>query len=126
MSIAVRTLTETHDLTRESVLAEIAAGLGLSLSQAARRLPSNRLSKPAHSSCVWRWINKGVRLPSGEVVRLEGTPVAGRWLTSGPALERFLARQAPQELETRPTPRTPGQRRRASEQAARELDRAGI
>jgi hypothetical protein len=52
------------------ILSEITAGLGLSLTQAARRLPSSRAGRPVHSSCIWRWITSGVRLPSGEVVRL--------------------------------------------------------
>jgi hypothetical protein len=109
------------------VLGEIAAGLGLSLTQAARRLPSSRQGRPVHNSCIWRWIHDGVRLPSGEVVRLEAARLAGRWLTSGPALERFLARQTP-VMDTAPTaaPRTPTQRRRASKRAERELERLHI
>ncbi len=109
------------------VRAEIAAGLGLSLSQAARRLPSSRGGRPVHSSCVWRWINDGVRLPDGAIVKLEAARLAGRWLTSTPAIERFLARQTPTtETASMPVPRTPTQRRKASERAARELERIGI
>jgi hypothetical protein len=109
------------------VLAEIATGLGLSLTQAARRLPSSRGGRPVHSSCVWRWINDGGRLPDGAIVKLEAARLAGRWLTSTPAIERFLARQTPQgKAESMPAPRTPTQSRKASERAAKELEALGI
>ena len=110
-----------------SVLSEIVAGRGLSLSQAARRFPSARLGRPVHSSCVWRWMREGVRLPDGRTIRLECARVAGRWLTSEPALERFLAAQTPAtDSAPMPTPRTPTSRRRASERAAAELEQIGI
>jgi hypothetical protein len=108
------------------ILSEITAGLGLSLTQAARRLPSARRGRPVHSSCVWRWINNGVRLTSGEVVRLEAARLAGRWLTSEPALERFLAAQTPAIGDPLASPRTPTQSRKASERAAKELEALGI
>jgi hypothetical protein len=110
-----------------SVLSEIVAGRGLSLSQAARRFPSARLGRPVHSSCVWRWMREGVRLPGGRTIRLECARVAGRWLTSEPALERFLAAQTPSTGSApASTPRTPTARQRASARAAAELDRIGI
>jgi hypothetical protein len=107
------------------VIEEIARGEGVSLSQAARRLPSNRGGRPVHTSCILRWISGGIRLADGRVVRLEAARVAGRWLTSEGALQRFIAAQTP---DTSPIPsiRTPGQRRRASERAARALDKLGI
>jgi hypothetical protein len=109
-------------------LSEIVAGLGLSLSQAARRFPSARQGRPVHSSCVWRWAREGVRLPDGYVVRLECARVSGRWLTSEPALERFIAAQTPTpDVASSPTmPRTPAARRRDSERAAAELEKVGI
>lgn len=109
------------------ILAEISSGLGLSLAQAARRLPSARQDRPVSTSCIWRWIAKGIRLTDGRIVKLEAARLAGRWLTSGPALERFLAAQTPNlDMPAAPAPRSPGQRRRASKRAARELDRIGI
>ena len=109
------------------VLSEIVSGKGLSLSQAARRFPSSRLGRPVHSSCVWRWIASGVRLPSGEVVRLEVARLSGRWLTSEPAIERFLAAQTPRADQPTPVaPRTPTARQRASERAAKQLEALGI
>lgn len=112
---------------RAEILSEIAAGLGLSLPECARRIPPSRQGCPVSPSCIWRWIAHGVRLPSGEVVRLEAARLSGRWLTSIPALERFLQRQSPQtEGESRPALRTPTQRRRASEQAGKQLDKLGL
>jgi hypothetical protein len=110
-----------------SILSEIAAGLGLSLAQAARRLPSARQGRPVSPSCLWRWIARGIILPDGRCVRLEAARLADRWLTSEPAIERFVARQTPQtDTEPMSAPRAPTQRRRASEQAARQLDEIGI
>jgi len=107
-----------HDLTRETLL---------SLAQAARRFPPARLGRPVSSSTVWRWCRKGVNVPGVGVVRLECVRVSGRWLTSVEAISRFVAAQTPTaDNEARPTPRTPTQRRKASEQAARELERLGI
>ncbi len=108
-----------------AVIPEIAAGQGITLSQAARRLPSNRGGRPVHISCVLRWISNGVRLGDGRIVRLEAARVAGRWLTSEAALQRFIAAQNPGAISA-PTIRTPTQRQRASERAARELEKIGI
>lgn len=107
-----------HDLTRETLL---------SLAQAARRFPSYRAGRPVNPSTIWRWCRQGVRVPGVGVVRLECVRVSGRWLTSEEAISRFVAAQTPPaDAEARPTPRTPPQRRKASERAARELDRIGI
>jgi hypothetical protein len=80
-----------------------------------------------HSSCVWRWIAHGVTLKNGQIVRLEAARLSGRWLTTEPALQRFLAAQTPPNHNA-PTLliRTPRQRERAHQRAVRELDRIGI
>jgi hypothetical protein len=108
------------------VRAEIIRDGGLGLPQIARRFPPYRQGRPVNPSTVWRWITEGVRLPDGTRVRLEAARVGGRWLTSAPALARFMAAQTPRLGEPAPAPRTPGRRRRASEAAARELEKAGI
>ena len=95
------------------LLTEITAGQGLSLTQAARRFPPHRRNRPVNSSTVWRWMHDGVRLPDGTVVRLEAARVCGRWLTSEPALQRFIAAQTPPpEQSIRPPRRTPTKRQR--------------
>jgi hypothetical protein len=114
-------------MNEPNITAEVIAGSGLSLSQAARRIPPFRENKPVAPSTVFRWIMAGVRLPDGTRLRLEGVRLGGRWLTSGPAIERFIDRQTPQ-FAGAPTPasRTAAQRERAAERAARELARLGI
>ena len=116
--MAVVPTHDHHDLTRETLL---------SLAQAARRFPPARLGRPVNSSTVWRWARKGAKVPGVGIVRLECVRVSGRWLTSEEAISRFVAAQTPQgDSDARPVPRTPTQRQRASERAARELDRIGI
>jgi hypothetical protein len=76
-----------------------------------------------------RWIVKGVRSPSGALVRLEGLRLGDRWVTSREALQRFAEALTPcldAPQENPPNPRAPGRRQRASERAAAELERLGI
>lgn len=122
----------THDTnTTADVAAEIAAGGGLALGQAARRFPSYRNSRPVNPSTVWRWLTDGVRLPSGRRLRLEAARIGGRWLTSAAAIERFIRAQTP-ALDPEPTTksattnRTAKQRARDTERTRRELDQIGI
>jgi hypothetical protein len=114
-------------MTKFSVSTEILAGAGLSISQASRRFPPYRENKPIAPSTVFRWMLNGVRLPDGSRVRLEAVRLGGRWLTSAPAIERFIARQTP-SLETDSGPRSRSARTNtlAAEQAARELEQLGV
>jgi hypothetical protein len=106
---------------------EILARGGLSLGQVARRFPPYRGDRPGSPSTVWRWIVVGVRLADGSRLRLEAVRLSGRWLTSEPALARFIRAQTPQlDADPATPPRTPGQRSRAAEWAAEELDRLDI
>src|SRR5262249_43174682 len=98
----------------------------VSLSQAARLLPPGRRGRPVTLSCVLRWVLDGVRLPSGDTVRLEAIRLGGRWLTSVEAMERFALSQTPRLDSPTPVIRTPRQRLRAAERATRELKRVGI
>jgi hypothetical protein len=107
------------------IRAEITAGQGISLPQAARLLPSYRAGRPGSPCTIWRWITSGIRLPDGSTLWLEGARLAGRWLTSRAALTRFVARQTPDlAAGAPPAQRTPGRRERAA--AAAELERVGI
>lgn len=56
-------------------------------------LPPGRRGRHVSLSCALRWTLNGVRLPSGEIVRLEAIRLGGRWLTSIEALQRFAERQ---------------------------------
>jgi hypothetical protein len=106
------------DLSNESTL---------SLTQAAELLPPGRGGARPTLGCVLRWILKGAKGPAGEFVRLEAVRLGGRWLTSREALQRFAERLTPQmDGEPPASPRTLGQRRRASERAAEQLRAMGV
>jgi hypothetical protein len=97
----------------------------ISLSQAGKSLPSYRSNKPVSLSCVFRWVVDGVRLDSGEVVRLEAVRCGGRWLTSREAMQRFIDRQTP-KFDRQPAENAAAKGKERSERAARELAEAGI
>jgi hypothetical protein len=80
-----------------------------------------------HFSTVFRWILKGAKNPSGQRVRLQGCRLGGKWVTSKESLKRFSEALTPIFDDTpMSTARTGGQRKRGSERAAKELERAGI
>jgi Protein of unknown function (DUF1580) len=97
----------------------------ITLSQAAKRMPPSRNGSPVSFNCILRWVKKGSRGPDGERVRLEAVKVGGRLLTSREALGRFAHRLTPQiaDIPLSPTTR---QRRRAMEQAEKELKKLGV
>ena len=106
---------------------DISAESPLSLAQAAKLVPPGRNGKRTHLSTLLRWILRGCRGPSGEVVHLEAARFGGRWLTSREALQRFSARLTPRiDDPERPAPRSPDKRRRASERADAELEKRGV
>jgi hypothetical protein len=99
----------------------------LSLAQAARRLPPGRRGRPVSLSCVLRWVLEGAPGPDGRRVRLEAVRIGGRWLTSAEALGRFAAALTPRLTDESATaPRTPRQRQRAADLAAKRLEEVGI
>src|SRR5687767_11570960 len=104
----------------------------ISLSQAAKLVPPARLGRPVSASCLWRWFREGVRTADGRRVHLEALRVVNRYVTSEPAVRRFILAQQPGTTagqlasDGKPAPRTPGQRARADEQAARILEAKGL
>jgi hypothetical protein len=106
---------------------DLNAESSLSLSQAARLLPPGRRGRPATLSCLLRWVLSGTKAPDGRIVKLEALRLGARWVTSREAIQRFAEALTPRlDAGPAPTPRSPGRRRRASERAAAELERAGI
>src|SRR5262249_31811722 len=102
----------------------------ISLPQAARRIPPYRGGR-TNPSTIFRWVTKGVRLPDSSLLGLEGIRLAGRWITSSEAVDRFIAAQNSAcnpngDEPRRPAVRTPGQRQKASERASRALDEMGF
>jgi hypothetical protein len=78
-------------------------------------------------STLLRWIGKGARAHSGEVVRLEAIRLGSRWHTSQEALQRFAAALTPQPTDQASSRlRTLGERRRATERAAARLESLGL
>lgn len=101
----------------------------VSLATAARKVPG-RGGRPLHPSTIFRWICEGVRTPDGVRLKLEACRIGFSWKTSEQALRRFVdaltAAHSGDAEPPRPMPRSPSARRRASERAARELERVGI
>lgn len=99
----------------------------LTLSEACRVLPRGRRGARPHLSTLIRWITTGAPAPDGTRVRLSAIHIGGKWITSRAALQDFAAALTPQlQPKSEPMPRTPAQRRRASDEAARELKQDGI
>jgi hypothetical protein len=99
----------------------------VSLAQVAREQPPGRGNAPCSLGCVLRWVLKGVRSPSGELVRLEAIRLGGRWVTSREALQRWAERLTPRlDEEPAPAPRTAAARGRAAEKAGKELEAMGV
>lgn len=76
-----------------SVIAEVAAGEGITLSQAARLMSPSGSRRPLHPATIWRWSRDGVKLADGTRARLEVCRLGCRWLTSRAAVARFLVAQ---------------------------------
>lgn len=111
------------------VLAEIQAGDALNLSAAGRLFPGHRGGRAVNPSTVLRWMVKGLIMPTGVVIRLEGVRVGTRWLTSSAAVSRFVtastaASTSPDQPAPPPTP-SPAGRQRAADRAAADLKAAG-
>jgi hypothetical protein len=111
-------------VSESTITSEVISGSGLSLSQAARRFPPYRESRPVAPSTIFRWIVSGVIVRDGRRVRLEAVRLGGRWLTSVQAIERFVAAQTPAlDSDPAPAPRmpTPVQRVTSAERAGQLL-----
>jgi hypothetical protein len=117
----------SHTLTNEATMIDLQNETPLGLAEAAAKLPPFRRGRPVTASCVLPWILSGVKLASGEVVKLEATRIGRRWITSAEALQRFADRQTP-TLDRAPpaTPPPPATRRRSSERAEKALAKLGI
>src|SRR5262249_31309444 len=92
----------------------------LSLQQAAEHA---QVSSPT----VWRWALKGLPGADGQRVRLRAARLGGRWITSIEALQEFCESTTPKLGDDVITPlRTPDKRMRASQRAAKQLEKVGI
>ena len=96
----------------------------LSMSALARMFGELRGGRPTHPSTVTRWHKKGIQLPDGSILKLEGVVLNGKPVSSRQALLRFISAQQPNDADTTPI-RTPKKRRRDSERSSQELAAAG-
>jgi hypothetical protein len=96
------------------------------LPQASKYLPNGRRGRPVHFTTLLRWVLDGVVGPAGQRIRLEAIRLGSKWVTSKEALQRFAEALTPAVDEPLPTPRTPISRQKASERAAKELERMGV
>lgn len=97
----------------------------IGLSATARVFGSAREGKATSPATVYRWCLQGVRVPGGRRVYLEYFWIGSRLMTSRAACVRFIEAQQPDPPADNPRLRSPAERRRASEAAARELERMG-
>jgi hypothetical protein len=115
-----------RDLHRHTLTRAIESDPFISLSAAAKLLPGERPGRSVSPSTVYRWASKGLPLPDGRVIKLAVWRIGRKWVTSRGALAEFIEAQQPGTNEPLATPRTPTQRERASNAAARELDGEGV
>jgi hypothetical protein len=92
----------------------------MSLAQAATRFPGCKGADRIHPASLTRWITRGVRSVTGEVVRLEAERVGCRWMVSVEAIARFTAALAGSD-GNEPEIRSPAARQKAADAAEREL-----
>ena len=94
--------------------------------QLAKRFRSSRRDGNLTPQAIWRWFRFGVRAADGRRVYLEAILVAGRYLSSSAAIERFIAAQQPQPTVDRLPVVSPSARERDARECEAELDRLGI
>src|SRR5436190_629458 len=114
---------------RDTTMIDLATEQQIGLHEPARLYPSCRRGRPKHMSTPLRHITKGVRLPSGERIRLDGARLGGRRITPVEAVQRFMERLTARALPnvppaTSPTLRTTRQRREELDRVAKELSDA--
>ncbi len=80
------------EFSQSQIIQEIVNGLALSMSAAGKIVPALRGESSTRPETIWRWCRHGHKLRDGTTIKLECARLAGRWLTSKPALARFLER----------------------------------
>ncbi len=100
----------------------------LTISQIVARLPGSRGARRIHPATITRWILDGCPSRDGHRVKLVATRAGSRWLVRESDLQAFfdaLAADPTANLSSSQSTRTPTARDKASERAARELERMG-
>ncbi len=97
----------------------------ITISQVCKQVPGARANEHITPSTVCRWILSGAVARSGERLRLRATRAGSRWLVDPTDLEAFFAALSADPFASdapATTPRSPAQRRKASDTAAKKLD----
>ena len=99
----------------------------IGLAPASRIFGTGRNGRSRHPATLTKYINVGVRLPDGKVVKLEALRIGSAFMTSRAAVLRFLAAQQPTDdvadAGENQLP-TPSARKRQQAAATAELDAA--
>jgi len=111
--------------TQDSVSKLIKEGL-IGLTQAAKIFGTFRLGKTTRSGTVARWALNGIRLPGGQILKLESLRLNGRLCTTEQAVYRFIQAQNNTPTTSSAVFPTPAERTRAAASAAKQLDDLGI
>ena len=122
-------MTSTPDVTDLTpvIVLEVEGGQGLPLAKAAKLIPAGRDGRNTAPTTILRWINDGAKRSDGTRVYLECVRVSSRRiLTTAAALRRFWTALSARPSAQTADPRSPAQRQRASEAAARALDDLGV
>jgi hypothetical protein len=98
----------------------------LTLAEACHVLPRGRNGSKPHLSTLIRWILHGSPGPAGRRVKLSAVRIGAKWVTSRAAIREFVKALTPRPNGDVRRPRTPMQRRRASEAAAAGLAEVGV
>lgn len=113
-------------LEAPTILQDLEAGAEPMSLGRARHLPSLRIDGRAPDlATVWRWSQKGLKLPSGERIRLEVLSIGGRRVTTAQAIMRFIEASNPDRRE-QPPGRSPRQQQQAASKAVRDLKAEGF
>lgn len=86
--------------TTAKVIEEILAGDGLSSPEARKLIPPFRGAALIANSTYVRFIQAGVTRPDGTVVKLGAVRWGNRWITSRPAIVRFITALTSTSLPT--------------------------
>jgi hypothetical protein len=110
---------------------DITAEQPITMREAARLYGSSRDGRPTHVSTIVRHIVRGTRLRSGEIVRLEGARIGGKWVTTRQSIQRYVERLTAAvltegDLAGVPTISSSTRRQRELKRVDHELDEAGI
>lgn len=92
----------------------------IALADVPSHLPERRGGKRPHTSCIYRWAQRGCK-----GIRLETIQIGGTSCTSSEALQRFFDRLTAARCGEPVPTRTSRQRQRAHDSANAELERAG-